>query len=137
MSLKHVSGAAETGERGEEMRVLVCGDRNWTDKSLIHEHLSSITNLELVIEGAARGADRLAGQVASEMGVPVQEFPADWDTFGKAAGPIRNRKMLDLKPDLVVAFYSDISKSKGTKDCIFEANRRGIEVRLLAENKEE
>jgi hypothetical protein len=49
--------------------------------------------------------------------MPVIAMPADWANHGKAAGPIRNRKMLDLKPDLVLAFHADLTNSKGTKDC--------------------
>lgn len=59
------------------------------------------------------------------MGFPVERYPADWERYGKRAGPIRNRKMLDQGPDLVVAFGGD----KGTADCVREARRRGIAVR--------
>jgi hypothetical protein len=38
--------------------------------------------------------------------------------------------MLDLKPDLVIAFHEDLNVSKGTMDCILEANRRGIKVEI-------
>lgn len=58
-----------------------------------------------IISGACRGADRLAVMWAKSVGVPVEEYPANWGRYGKAAGPIRNLQMLkDGKPDLVVAF---------------------------------
>lgn len=113
------------------MKVLACGDRNWTDKGLIKSTLESIPDLELVIEGGARGADTLAREAAVELGIEVREYGADWERFGRAAGPIRNRRMLDEKPDLVIAFHDNISKSKGTADTLREAKRRGIGCRLI------
>ena len=113
------------------MKVLVCGDRNWSNKDTIRKYLASVPNLELVIEGGARGADQLSKQVALEMNIPVREYPADWQRYGKAAGPIRNRQMLDVKPDLVIAFHPAIELSKGTKDCVTEARHRGISVRVV------
>ena len=60
-------------------------------------------------------------------------FPADWKTFGKAAGPIRNRKMLDEGlPDVVIAFHEDIERSKGTKNMISQACEQGIDVILIS-----
>ena len=116
------------------MKILVCGDRDWTDKELIRKELSDwyklFPDLE-IIQGGCQGVDIMAKECCYELGIPCETFEADWVKYGKSAGPIRNRKMLDQKPDLVLAFHSHITKSKGTKDCIFEANRRGIEVRII------
>lgn len=117
------------------MKVLVCGDRNWADKELIKSILKSTPDLELVIEGGARGADTLAREAAVELGVEVREYRADWEKYGRAAGPIRNRQMLDEKPDLVIAFHDNISESKGTADTLREAKRRGIGCRLVGHGK--
>lgn len=127
------------------MIVLVCGDRNWTDRKKIYNRLDVLWNWiqedyglnenplkTTIIHGAAKGADTIAGDVAKkDIGFQVKAFPADWNKHGKSAGPIRNRQMLDEKPDLVIAFHSNIAKSKGTKDCIEEANRRGIKVEII------
>jgi hypothetical protein len=52
-------------------------------------------------------------------------FPAQWDRYGEAAGPIRNAWMLEFgKPDLVVAFPG----GRGTADMISKARKAGIEV---------
>ena len=64
-------------------------------------------------------------------GAVIKRFPADWTKFGTKAGPIRNREMLDLQPDLVIAFHRNLKKSKGTIDTVMEANRRGIPVWLI------
>lgn len=114
--------------------VLVCGDRKWKCYYVIEaylKHLIFVDRYRELIHGCAKGADTLAGWAGHELGMEVIEVPAEWDKHGKAAGPIRNRKMLDMKPDLVVAFHNDLEKSKGTKDCVTEARRRGIPVVLI------
>jgi hypothetical protein len=61
----------------------------------------------------------------------VRAFPADWNRFGPAAGPIRNRLMLDENPDLVIAFHSDLSNSRGTADTVTEARSRKITAEVI------
>lgn len=113
----------------QPMKILVTGDREWTDKEMIAHVLGLwVSSKDTVIHGAANGADTLAGKAAKALGATVIPFPADWDKFGKAAGPIRNRKMLDEKPDVVLAFHDDLKNSKGTKDCCKEARKRGLVV---------
>jgi hypothetical protein len=81
-----------------------------------------------IIHGGAPGADRTAGWLAEDFGFTVREFKANWDRDGKRAGILRNIKMLDTKPDLVLAFWD--GKSRGTKHVIDEAERRGIPVEV-------
>ena len=76
----------------------------------------------VVIHGACKGADVLAGQAAHILDIQVEEYPAEWGRYGRAAGPIRNQQMLDEgRPDCLLAFHSDIRKSKGTADKIRRA----------------
>ena len=113
-------------------RVLVCGDRDWKARSLIHRYLAYM-KIDVVIEGECRGADRLGKYVAKELGIIVLPFPAKWAEYGRAAGPKRNQQMLDEgKPTLVLAFHDDIQSSKGTKDMIKRANKAGIPVWLVS-----
>ena len=86
-----------------------------------------------VIHGAARGADTIGGKVAKEMKLSVEAIPANWGLYGKAAGHIRNKWMLDRKPDLVLAFHPDIESSKGTKHMVKIAREAGVEVRVFKE----
>src|SRR5689334_18184632 len=101
------------------IRLLICGDRNWTDYNLIKDVLERIvwTNeqrIEVVIQGAARGADTLARLAAMNLGVRCDSYPAQWAKYGRAAGPIRNREMLeDGKPTHVLAFHDSIKTSLG------------------------
>lgn len=112
------------------MKVLICGDRNWTDRGIIRSWIAKLQDwgYTTVIEGEARGADKIAGEEASNAGMEVISVPANWEKFGRAAGIIRNRAMLDMNPDLVLAFHSDLSASKGTADTVREARRRNMSV---------
>lgn len=117
------------------MKVLVTGSRDWTDEARIRMVLSEfILHGEslTVIEGGARGADEIAGRLADEMGFTRVTVKADWEKFGRSAGPIRNRAMLAMEPDLVLGFCKN--GSRGTMDCIHEASRRGVETRLYVES---
>lgn len=117
------------------MKVLVCGDRHWTWAHVapIRAHLAALVSDEqiVIIHGGAPGVDSIAHRIARQLGYSVQVYPADWHTYGNAAGPIRNRLMLDQQPDLVLAFHPNLAESKGTADTVREARRRGIPVEVI------
>lgn len=70
----------------------------------------------------------LARGWAAERTLPYMTFPANWDRFGKAAGPIRNKWMLEYgQPDLVVAFPG----GKGTAHMVKIATEAGVAVRII------
>jgi len=69
--------------------ILVCGDRYWADKDAIRRVLE-ILHPEVVIHGGAKGADSLAGEVANDLNIATEVYPAQWSLYGKGAGPIRN-----------------------------------------------
>ena len=79
----------------------------------------------VVISGIARGADKLGEQVASDLGIPIERFPVDWNTHGKAAGYIRNKEMAE-KAEALIAVWD--GKSKGTKHMIDIALAKGLKV---------
>lgn len=109
----------------------MCGDRRWTDAEKIAAAFDRYQPT-LVIEGEAAGADTLARLEAERRGIRVLDFPADWDIYGRAAGPIRNRQMLDQgRPDLVVAFHSDLGASKGTRHMVELARKYGVPVVVI------
>ena len=113
------------------MRVLFCGDRNWTDRDKIAAAFDRLQP-SLVIEGEARGADTLAREEAERRGIPVLSFPANWKQYGRAAGPIRNRQMLsEGRPEYVCGFHSSIEASSGTRDMLNQARRLGVPWELV------
>jgi len=108
-------------------RILVCGGRDYADKETIKRVLNELYNASKftqMIEGGASGADSLCASWAGAIGIHVIEVKAQWDKYGKRAGPIRNADMLNLKPDLVVAFPG----GRGTKDMIGKAKAAGVKV---------
>lgn len=132
--------------RTKPLAIIACGDRNWTNRDLIEETLTDY-GPSVVIEGDARGADKLSGWVAEEdldlvRGETHIVMPADWKKMGRAAGPIRNTAMLMKLIEYreyrgfevaVVAFHNDIKNSKGTKNMIKQAEREGINVEVVSE----
>jgi len=110
-------------------RVLICGSRDYVGRAKMVSIMSNLSPSATIIEGGAKGADTMAREIAEAWGWKVIEFPADWATYGKAAGPIRNKQMLvEGKPDLVLAFYSAKEKSKGTKNMVEQAKKAGVRV---------
>lgn len=105
------------------LKVLVCGGRDFRDFPLALAVLSAL-NLKVVIHGAARGADTLAGRAATEIGVPQITCPADWNADPKRAGMIRNKQMLEHMPDAVIAFPG----GPGTADMVRVAFVAGVTV---------
>ena len=114
-------------------RVIIAGGRDFTDYNLLKQHcdymLSKRAEVEeiVVLSGGATGADALGEQYASEHGYKILHFPADWQKYGKQAGPIRNRQMAD-NADALIAYWD--GKSRGTKNMIEEAQKRGLKVAI-------
>jgi hypothetical protein len=108
------------------MRILVCGSREYDNWGHVNQVLSELKKQPTaIIHGAAPGVDTLAGIYARRNNITEESYPADWETHGKAAGPIRNKKMLDEgKPDYVIAFMTE--KSKGTKNMVQQAEKAGV-----------
>jgi hypothetical protein len=92
----------------------------------------------VIVHGGANGADQMADIWARLIGLPkrdIRAFPAQWEKYGRAAGPIRNQQMLDEgKPHAAVAFHEDLSKSKGTKDMVNRLRKAGIPYKIIGHN---
>lgn len=110
------------------MRVLVCGGRSFTDFERLKSQLDSLhacMRFSTLIEGGAVGADTLARAWAEDAGICVEEYFADWLAYGRAAGPIRNKRMLDEgRPNLVIAFPG----GRGTANMVMQATQAGVRV---------
>lgn len=135
------------------MKLLVCGSRDWPTKDLwfVTSVMIEVANeygQPFVIAGGARGVDRHAYVEAIRLRWSAHEEKADWgvteDTppgnirrrrdgglYDAFAGFERNTRMVEMNPDLVLAFQWN--GSGGTQDTIDKARARGIEVRVYTE----
>ena len=115
--------------------LLVCGGRNFTPTPEDYAVLASWLRPGMrLVHGDARGVDRWAAEFAKGLRVEVVAYPADWKAHGKAAGPIRNRRMLtEGKPDAVLAFPG----GAGTADMVRQARAAGVHVALARLHQEE
>lgn len=111
----------------------MCGGRDFDDYTFLQDSILDVLFARgiktgrdvLVIHGAAKGADSLADRFADRFEMDKLVFPAKWETYGKSAGYIRNKQMLDEgKPDLVIAFNG----GKGTRMMCDLAQKSGVEV---------
>ncbi len=122
------------------LTVLVCGDRNWHNFVLPRQILKDLLKHDpfiTVIHGDCRGADKICGYTARQLGMIVKPEPANWNEYGLRAGPIRNKLMIDkYHPDLVIAFHNDVKNSKGTLGMLKLAIKSNIPIKLYKENGE-
>lgn len=109
----------------DKFRLCVTGGRAYSDTDHVDRILTVLWPFQLG-EGGAHGADLLCKRwVKARALCAVTTYPAEWDAYGKSAGPVRNRFMLDdFKPHMLVAFPG----GAGTADCIRAAHERGIPV---------
>lgn len=126
------------------MRIIVTGSREYEDR----DHLFACLDLHLavcvdkndvltIVHGGARGADSLAHEwVWSKRATyyatvhAPEVHPADWGTFGKKAGPMRNIKMAALGADRCIAFYQDGAANRGTQHMVNTAIKHNIPVEI-------
>ena len=115
------------------MRLIIAGGRDFNDYGLLKEKLDNLLRNKKdepieIVSGKARGVDTLGERYAKEMGYSIKEFPADWETHGKSAGPIRNKEMGEYATHCV-CFWD--GKSKGTKNMIEISKKLGLELRII------
>jgi len=114
-------------------RLLVCGGRDFTDYHTLVEVLNGFHaahTVTVLIEGGALGADRFARRWATDRGIPVETYEAEWARYGRSAGPRRNIRMLtEGKPDQVIAFPG----GNGTVNMVRLARNMSIPVMEVVE----
>lgn len=107
----------------EPSKIIIAGSRDFTDTDLMVDTLNKLVEVTwlphesnwTIVSGIARGADMAAVTVARHNNIPVIEMPADWVTYGRSAGYVRNVQMADTA-DYLVAFWD--GQSRGTKHMI-------------------
>ena len=115
-------------------KVIVAGGRDFNNYRLLSFHLGNMRKAILandiaddmeIVCGKAKGADSLGERWGKEHHVSVAEFPADWDRYGRSAGPKRNKQMGDYA-DTLIAFWD--GKSRGTLNMINYSKKIGLNV---------
>ncbi len=109
-------------------RIVIAGSRDFNDYRIAEEYINQCIKAEntvdsiTIISGGCNGADKLGERYAWEHKLLLEIYTADWKRYGKAAGPIRNKKMAN-DADIVICFWN--KKSKGTKSMIDFAKGKG------------
>lgn len=123
----------------KKVKVIVGGSRSFTDAKLLKEkcdyYLSDAVakNYDIeIVSGTAKGADRLGENYALEKGYHIAFFPANWKSFGKRAGYLRNEEMANYA-DALICFWD--GESRGTMHMIDIAKRKGLPVRVVKYHK--
>lgn len=128
--------------------VLVTGSRRWTDTQALGRALmrcyAPATNCHscVVIHGDASGADTIADNWAFGLGIPTLPMPAQWDFYGRAAGPRRNESMVEVLTHLKLCGYvchvlaCPLPGSRGTHHCAHLAQEAGFVVEWVTTNAE-
>ncbi len=114
-------------------RVVIAGCRDYNNydeaKLYIDFCLYDIRkdNEIILVSGCASGADAIGERYAEENGFKVEKYPADWKTYGRRAGPKRNKQMAEVC-DYVICFWDE--KSAGTRSMILYARKYGKPVKI-------
>lgn len=107
------------------MRIMVTGGREFNNYAIAKTALEKyLSQTDTLVHGGCRGCDLLCAKVASQIGAKVEEHKADWNKYGRATGPSRNKEMLKSGIDLVIAFPG----GKGTNNAIRTAQAFGIPI---------
>jgi hypothetical protein len=118
--------------QGSPFIVAIVGSRGFTDTMLVQRCVRRLLALHdnlRIVSGGARGADRQAELAAAELDVPIVIHPAEWDRFGRSAGFRRNETIVN-DADMLVAFFADGPRSRGTTHSLSLALTKGIPVHV-------
>ncbi len=114
-------------------RIVVAGCRDYNNYNEAKKYIDfCISNLRkeydiIFVSGGCSGADMLGEKYAEENGFQIERYPAEWDKYGKYAGPKRNKKMAQMS-DYVICFWD--GKSRGTKLMIDFAIQFGKPIKI-------
>lgn len=114
-----------------DKKVIIAGGRYFNDYELLKsscDHLLKHVDQITIVSGKAKGADALGEKYADEKGYAKLFYPADWDKYGKSAGPKRNYQMAEVA-DFLIAFWD--GESRGTKSMIDIAKSKGLQIRII------
>jgi hypothetical protein len=110
--------------------LIVAGPRNYFNREVITDALvDAICEVKPVkiLTGDAKGVDTIVAELCAQFGMEYERFYADWDKYGRSAGPRRNWEMA-LKGTHLLAFYNG---SAGTSNMIYFAKRHELIVNII------
>ena len=108
------------------MKTIIAGSRHIDDYQALKETMSKVGwEITEVVSGGCRGVDQMGEEWAEENGIPVKTFVADWATYGRIAGELRNRRMAEYADALVILWDG---KSPGASCMMREASKAGIRI---------
>ncbi len=108
------------------MKVIIAGSRTITCPAIVSTAIAdSGFEITEVVSGGARGVDKVGERIARDFGIKVRRFPANWEMYGKAAGPMRNREMAKYA-DAAIVVWDGVSS--GSKHMIDTAKKAGLKV---------
>ena len=114
------------------MKLIVAGSREFNNYELLKKSIQENFQwyeVEEIVSGTARGADTLGEQFAKEYNIPIKQFSANWDLYGKSAGYRRNAEMANYA-DALIAFWN--GDSKGTMHMINLAKEKNLKVVIIS-----
>lgn len=113
------------------MRVLVTGSSKWDERNVgvIQDRLATLPAETTIIHGCGMGVDTFAGRAAKTLGFEIEEYPPDFEQYGKEATSKRNIQMTEAEPDVCIAFWD--GKSYGTFHTMYNALIRGIPIDVV------
>lgn len=138
------------------VKIIIAGSQTFKDYDMLHRHChkifaflskekiltgsitTDIQNME-IISGTAKGADTLGERFAKQYHIPIKQFPAKWNTYGKRAGYLRNKEMAEYAKDeksygILIAFWD--TKSKGTRHMIDLALDNNLRIFIVDINQD-
>ena len=113
------------------MKVIIAGSRDIAREQVL-DILDGMDNIECiseVVSGGADGVDSAGEDWAENRPDPIKvvQFLPEWNKYGRAAGPIRNKQMAEYA-DMLIAIWN--GSSRGTKNMIEQMEKLGKPVIL-------
>nr|QBK89510.1 MAG: DNA recombination-mediator protein A [Pithovirus LCPAC001] len=83
---------------------------------------------KLIISGGAKGVDTLAQKYAQDNNIEMKIHHAEWNKYGKSAGPIRNQLIVN---DITHLLALPVKNSVGTYSTINKAKKSNKNVTII------